>query len=298
MIKTKRITKNRLMNNKKGVFGGIMQSIGNFFQGLMHILPKPILFLIFIFIIILLAQLLTFIFNIFGVYCTSGDIPVTIGFNPLKTAELIGEIPQAEDAGKEILSPNDLQSGVENCVVNTGNSQYTITYDNGTSTNSSVSRNFYNGRGGCVDCTLATIDFQGLSTPEQWCINDAHIKPENERGTLAKWFCGAKYMGRCEPPLHYYWQSSTGKYLCEDQTCTGITAGNYWDNTLQQNGAKPLYADAYGEAKDTRHTAFTSIQCKDIRPKLTVYGLDIFNLQYWMIGILIAIMIWALKTWL
>lgn len=289
---------NSLFPNKKGVFGGIMQSIGNFFQGIMHVIPKPLLFLIFLFIIILLAQLLTFIFNIIGIYCTSGDIPVTIGFNPLKTAELIGEIPQAEDLGKEILDPNAIQSiTVEYCTWKT-NGLYTIIYDNGTETNSSVDRWLYNGRGGCVDCTLAKIDTHDLSTPEKWCITDAHIKPENERGTLAKWFCGAKNFGRCEPPMHYYWQSTTGNYVCEDQSCVGITAGIYWDNILQQNGATALYTNALGETIDTSHKSLVSIQCKDVRPKLTIYGIDIFNFEYWIILMLIGIMFWALKNFL
>ena len=291
--------KNSILWNKKGVFGGIMQSIGNFFQGIMHILPKPVLFLIFLFIILLLAQLLTYIFNIMGIYCTSGDIPVTIGFNPLKTAELIGEIPQAEDLGKEILDANALQQSVEVCaIVGTRSGLYTITYDNGTQENSTVPRNFYNGRSGCVTCTLATIDFHDITTPEKWCISDAHIKPENEKSTLAKWFCGARYFGRCEPPLHYYWQASSGKYVCEDQTCEGITAGDWWDNILEQNGARPLYPDAYGEAQDISHTKFVSIQCKEVHPKLTIFGVDIFNLEYWLILMLIAIMFWALKNFL
>jgi hypothetical protein len=291
--------KNSILWNKKGVFGGIMQSIGNFFQGIMHVIPKPILFLIFLFIILLLAQLLTYIFNIFGVYCTSGDIPVTIGFNPLKTAELIGEIPQAEDLGKEILDPDAIQDTVESCEWEITSGTYTITYDNGTTENSSIPRHLYNGRTGCVTCTLATIDFHGAITiPEKWCISDAHIKPENERGTLAKWFCGARYFGRCEPPLHYYWQASTGNYVCEDQSCTGITAGDWWNNILEQNGARPLYTDAYGEAQDTSHQKFVSIQCKDVHPKLTVYGIDIFNLEYWLIIMCIAIMFWALKNFL
>jgi len=302
--KTKRSNKPAYSNknssvflNKKGVFGGIMQSIGNFFQGIMHVLPKPVLFLIFLFIILLLAQLLTYIFNIIGIYCTSGDMPVSIGFNPLKTAELIGEIPQAEDLGKEILDPNALQTGVEYCSWQP-HGLYTIIYDNGTEVNSTVPRWLYNGRGGCVDCTLAKIDTYDLTTPEKWCISDAHIKPENERGTLAKWFCGAKNFGRCEPPMHYYWQSSTGNYVCEDQTCTGITAGNYWDNTLQQNGAKPLYLDGYGEGQNTNPQAFVSIQCKDVHPKLTIYGIEIFNLNYWLILMAITIMFWALKNFL
>ena len=284
--------------NKKGVFGGVLQSVGNFFQGLMHIIPRPLIFLIFIFIIVLIAQLLTYIFNIFGIYCTSGDIPMTIGFNPLKTAELIGDIPQASDLGKEEVDPNALQHGVENCVWQpTGT--YTLTYDDGTEENSSTPRWFYNGRGGCVDCTLVTVYvWRGIGTPEKWCINDAHTKPYNEKGTLAKWFCGAKYYGRCEPPLHYYWQATTGQYVCDDPTCTGITVGENWNNILEQNGATPLYADAYGEAKDISHEAFVSVQCKDVRPKLTLYGLDVFNFQYWLIIMLIAIMFWALKTFL
>jgi hypothetical protein len=306
--RTKRSSKPRysdknkyFLKNKKGQLGlgSIMQSIGNFFQGLMHLIPKPALFLIFIFIIVLLAQLLTYIFNIFGVYCTSGDIPVTIGFNPLQTAELIGEQPRAEDLGKEILEPNDLQESVIECTTQaTGTGEYTLIYSNGTRVNSSVVRWFYHD-GGCTLCDVSVkVDFHDRLANEQWCITDGHTKPEAQKNTLEKWFCGNKMFGRCEPPPHYYWDAQTGKYLCEDQTCAGITAGNYWDDTLAKHGAKPLYPDAYGEGISTSYDKAVSIQCHDVRPKLTLFGIDIFYFQYWIIGMLIIIMIWALKTWL
>jgi hypothetical protein len=289
--------KGSLFWNKKGLFGEVMGSIGNFFQGILHIIPRPLIFLIFLFIILLLAQLLTYVFNIIGVYCTSGDIPMTIGFNPLKTAELIGQIPRAQDLGKEIINPNDMQGGIENCAWNVISGTYTLKYDNGTIENSSMSRWFYNGKGGCVDCTLVTVDTHGITQPEQWCITDAHRKPYNQKSTLAKWFCGGNY-GRCEPPEHYYWQASSGQYICEDLTCTGITAGDQWDSILKEAGATPLYENAYGETQDVSHTAFVSIQCKDVRPKLTLYGIDIFNLEYWLILMLIAVMLWVLKEFL
>jgi len=294
--------------NKKGLAGSIMQSIGNFFQGIMHILPKPLLFLILLAIILLLAQLLSFIFNIFGIYCTSGDIPMTIGFNPLYTAELIGEIPDASTIGlndvplNKILFVNEKKGTSCSIYLTSG----IMTFPNGSTTNFTNGW-FYDGTY-CTECLVVKITNstgqsiiqQDINPEDGMCFGNVWKLPDEEKGTWKRWNCGSDAGSQCEPPEHYYYNYQTNSYICDslDMNCNQMTIGQKWDDTLKSKGATPLYGDTYGEIRDVSHKKLLSIQCKDLRPKLTLYGIDIFNLTYWLYLLLLGIMFWALKTWL
>jgi hypothetical protein len=297
--------------NKKGIAGSIMQSIGNFFQGIMHIIPKPLIFLIFLAILLLLGQLLTYIFNIFGVYCTSGGIPMTIGFNPLYTAELIGDIPDSSTVGLNDVPLNKVlflntNKGTD-CSVRIPSG--TMTFPNGTTRNFTTPMWFYDGAY-CTDCLIVKItDYPStgfFADPETkpeagMCYGNVWKKPDTEKSWWKKWTCGdTSGSAECEPPEHYYYNYQSNTYTCDETEtqCTQTTVGQKWDETLKSKGATPLYADAYGETRDISHTKMLSIQCKDLRPKLTLFGIDIFNLTYWLILMLLGIMFWALKTWL
>jgi hypothetical protein len=293
-----------LLKNKKGLLGDIWSSIGNFFQGITHILPKPILFAIFLFIILLIGVLLTFIFNFVGIYCTSAEVPVSIGFNPLATASLIGDIPDEATAGTNDIAMDKIlfvsSSKGTSCSVKLNGG--TINLPNGNKTNITSPRWFYTGIK-CSECLIVKID---NPTGQSWL--QANIDPETgicygnaykiiQKSAWEKLNCNENAGGSyCQPPIGYYYDYQTNTYKCDDNTCKLQTIGQKWDNKLKDKGANPLYPeDLYGTSNTLRYDKMISIQCFDMRPRLALFGkLNIFDYKIWIFITIIAIMIWAL----
>lgn len=293
----------KLFHNKKGILGNVGASIGNLIGTIFHTLPKPLLFLIFLAIILLIGSLLTYIFNFTGIYCNSADVPVNVGFNLLTTTELIGQVPDAKE-----INTNDVPlskilgvSGSKGttCSVYLTSGYYTL--ENG-STNNFTNRWFYDGTY-CTNCIVAKIYNstgksliqQDINLEDGMCLGDAYRLPDNEKGWWKKWNCNSDGSSNCEPPAHYRYDYRTNNYVCDDfNGCNLITVGQKWDDTLKNVGAKPLYGDL-NETTNPSYEGMIGIKCVDMHPKLSIWHIDIFDYKIWVVLMLIAILIWAFK---
>ena len=293
MLMEKKIP-HKIVKNKKGVISitGIISGAGQLLGNLFEVMPKPVKFLFFLLIILILGGVIHFGLQVFGVYCDSGNNPVYLGANIFSNIGLMDEIPNPEIIGLEAISTGSLQKGVEECSVcyDAG----TIIYEDGSTEGFTKKRCFYNGRGGCVLCELAVIDpdrFQ-LTQATKWCIGDAIRKDREDMSIMQKWTCGAEWFGRCEPPEHYYYDYNADLYVCGDETCSGITAGQIWDEKLQSKGAKPIYPE--GQIAGKGYKKFIGITCYDLKPVVSLYGIPIFDYKIWVFLTLIGVIFWII----
>jgi hypothetical protein len=288
----------RLFSNKKGLLGDVGTAIGNIIGTIFHTIPKPLLFLIFLAILLLLGQLLTYVFNIAGIYCNSADVPVKTGFNLLTTVELIGAVPDKNEIGKDDVALNTVlglnnEKGTDCSIYLTSG---TITYTNGTTQNF-TNRWFYDGTY-CSQCTeIKILDYTGRSfmqmnvKPEDGiCLGDAYRLPDSSKGWWKQWNC------KCEPPIHYKYSYQTNTYQCIDANgCTQITIGQKWDDTLKSKGATVLYGDL-NENTNPQYTGMIGITCRDLHPRLAIWHIDIFDFRLWVVLMLLTILFWAFKA--
>ena len=121
-----------------------------------------------------------------------------------------------------------------------------------------------------------------------FCEADS-FRIENEDKSFWKRITCGGVLG-CEPPEHYYYDSAINLYVCADDTCTGITAGQIWNEKLMAEDGKYLYPE--GDKGGKSYTNFVGIGCKDIRPKITVFGIPIFDYQMWILGMLVFMLVW------
>jgi len=294
----------RLISDKKGALGSVMGSIGSFFQGLLQMMPKWLLYLLLIGVIVIVGTILTFIFNVFGIYCTSSDIPVSIGFNPLSTAELIGQVPDVATVGTNSIKvenpgfPTFLYSKTCSLFLNSG----TIEFEDG-STQDFNNTWFYQDTV-CVVCVHVKVyNYTGKNilipiTPEAGlCYGNVWAGEEYVSPLWSTYDCSEGAGGNlCRPPQDYFYDYTTNTYKCDETVtdCTKKTLGQTWDDILVQKGARPLYEDAYGEGREIKYDKFAQIRCRDARPRFTIYGIELFRAEYWAFLIIIVIGMWAI----
>lgn len=276
----------RLIKNKKGLVSGLLDNIGNLIQGIVQIMPKPILLLIFLFLIVSLSYVLSIIFNSFGIYCNSANEPVKLNTNILTSISLIGQIPDPADINKaDIDIEND--PAVQLCSRKIGTGYY-LKEDN-TQTNF-TNRWFYIGTY-CTQCNKITLYDNGVNQGE-WCEGDASRTPEENRGILQKALCGTT---ACEPPKDYYYSQSQNKYVCSNtNTCTGATIAQKWDELLASKEAGMLYPNVPTGTRNPSAEYAIGITCKELKPRLGIWGIDLFRFEYILIIIILGVLFWVL----
>lgn len=276
--------------NKKGAISGIASGIGDIIKTAFDTFPKPLKFIFFLLIILLLGGIINFSLNLFGVYCDSADQPVNLGLNIFTNIGLISQVPNANEinlAGRsaEEWGYSMLSQEVTKCSkqIRTGG---TIIYDTGNEENINNNTWFYDG-GFCTNCELVTI-YDNVGNSHRYCLGDVFRQSRDDLSWLKKQLCGSWIS--CEPPEHYYYDQTVNRYVCEDETCTDQTIGTAWDELLQEKGATYLYPE--GSNTKRKHTNFVGVTCEDIRPKITIYGINVFNYTYWVIIMLIILCFW------
>jgi hypothetical protein len=296
----------RIIKNKKGILGISLDSIGSWIQGITSILPTPVKFLLFLFLLVTLTYILSIVFHAFGIFCNSAEQPVQINPNLFTSISLIGQIPDIKDIGKEQIDPytipvlSQVEQAQECSNLETSGSYILMDDDanlflanlgmfrQGQRFNITKPTWFY-----LASNTHATIctnirveETSGLASHYNACLGDVYRKTEAEKTWSQKVFAG------CEPPLHYYFESTTGKYLCSDNSCTGQTLGKTWDELLNTKGAKLMYSNTRNIRNPSGDNAI-GITCSDLRPRMAIYGIDLFTYSTWLVITLIVILLWA-----
>jgi len=296
-MKTETKQKLILLKNKKGVIniGGMVSGAGSLLRSFFEILPKPIKFLLYLLLLLLIGAFLQASLQVFGIYCDSANNPVHLGLNVFSNIGLMDEVPPPELIGKEVIDTANLQRGVAECTICFEAGEVTIIHEEFTEL--TTTRTCFYKDAGCVTCA-ETIDldptgFTLTGNLKNYCLGDAFRKEQEDKSLLSKWLCGAEYFGRCEPPEHYYYDSAVDLYVCADETCAGITAGQIWDEKLINKGATYLYPE--GTTTGTSYTKFIGVTCQDIKPVVGIYGIPIFDYKLWIFLMLIFLLFFIFK---
>lgn len=277
-----------MLKNKKGVFSGLIDNIGSLIQGIIQLTPKPLLILIFLFIIVSVAYVLSIIFNAFGIYCNSANEPVQLNTNILTSISLIGQIPEPKDINRlDIDIENDPSKQLCSRQINEG---YYLKQD-GTTINF-TKRWFYIGTL-CTNCNKITL-YDSNNNVGEWCEGDASRIPDADRKITQKLLCG---ITACEPPKNYYYSQSQNLYICSNTaTCTGATLAQKWDELLASKEAHPLYPDVPTGTRNPSADKILGITCKELKPRLGIWGIDLFRYEYIFIILIIYILVWVLRN--
>jgi hypothetical protein len=297
--------------NKKGAIP-ILSSIGDAFSGvfeaiksILDIIPRPVKIILFFLIILLLGNLIIMTFRMIGFHCNSANLPMKVT-NLLDNSKLIQLTPDYDNInlyGDELDDPGILFSDVFTTCSMKINNPIIESNEDGTETQLIGDYWFYDGNpcNKCpedIDYRIYRGDGEGnklteMNAGESYCYGDVY------RTNISWWvktfFCSWGFMDSyvCRVPEHHYYDSETNIYVCDDETCANITIGDRWDIVLKEAGAKPLYPLSINVSNDKTIERAIGISCVEMKPRLSVFGIDIFNYQYWVLGLVIAFMIWV-----
>lgn len=278
----------KLIKNKKGILG--LENIGHAISTTINLMPKWIRILLLLFIIGSVGFLLSFAFNVFGIYCNSGNQPVTLGGNVLAGISLLGQTPDFELLNRETLEINELFVGkltADHTACTTGYDSGTIIYKNKTEERFEQFTSFH--VRACMQCEVVNVCGDNGGECINVCKGDAFR--DQTKNILQKLTCGKV---ACEPPPHYYFDQSENVYACADETCGGITLGQSWDELLSEKNANLLYPE-FKNSRNPSSNSFVGITCTELKPKLAIYGFDLFNFTNLLILLIIFALIWLIK---
>lgn len=149
---------------------------------------------------------------------------------------------------------------------------------------------YYLNDGVCHNCTDQEICIQEnefwifCGTWYDICLDDAYYGGGQVTDFMTK--CRTT----CDVPKYYMWNQTSGKYHCLVPDKCGNSATqeiSAIDEKLDRAGAELLYTD-----NDERgFTRVVGISCDaNLNPKLTFFGINIFDYKIWVILFIIAVM--------
>lgn len=298
--------KNKLMN-KKGIFSGLGEGI----KSVIDIIPKPIKIALFLLMILLLGNVFNFAIRSFGIHCNSGGTPVKVT-DIIKNIELIGATPDYDNlnlygAGIGDNGLTSLSSGFglfeevkTLCSIKV--TDPIITHHGETDVQIIGDYWFYdeNPCQHCPDDKTYTIwnpdPYSNLKLSiagTSYCYGNVY---RTNISWLAKTFmCSEGFLSGyvCRVPEHYYFDYVQNLYICLDESCRNVTIGDRWNYLLENAGAKPLYPESINITDEQGMTRALGITCSELRPRLTIFTIDIFNYIYWVMAIVIAVLVWV-----
>jgi len=292
----------RLLNNKKGIFGDIIGFFQSLFQTITNILPKPVLFILFLFIMLFLGNLLSYVFNINGIYCNGADEPVKLNGNFINNLGLISEVPEKNNLNE--INPTGLSfsDDITSCykrIDATDNAIIKIIDKNsvreGNITNITTTQFFFNSPQ-CADCEDVELTYIEYNNAVQIKACSGYAYPLNySDNSKITWYqklvCGRT---SCAVPQGFYFDYKTGLMKCSGNGCSGLTYSDDWNNKLKKYDATLLYPEIDGNSnRKLGYDEALGITCVDLQPKLSVYSINIFDYKLWVVLTLIFIMFWA-----
>jgi len=241
--------------------------IGN----VLSIIPKPVLFILFIAFLGVIGYLLSPVFNAFGVYCdSSGEVLKIPNGDIFSNLAINSKLKQSVEPDKTVL--------------------YVFKTKCTTAYEGEIRFLDY----GCTTCSHIPFDevydgiIDGLNSPEV-CVGDAYRTPDENM----TWFqrtlkCN---VDDCAIPKGYYYESDTDSFECFDNLCE-VSESVYRDNVLADFGGVPFYSsDNDGKSYDS---VFRYGCSSGLRVEPTVAGIPILNPKFWALFTLVILMIWAI----
>ena len=245
------------MMNKKGQ----ADIVGN----VLSIIPKPVLFLLFIFFLGVIVYLLSPVFNTFGTFCDSNEEVVRVkDSNVFTNIGLLSSLPDAREIAGESIDPDRYLIKCTESI-------------NGTT-------RFLNN--GCSDCDIIEGYTPTIDKTSDLCIRDAYRTSNDD----LSWFnrevnCP---LSDCRIPEGYYYESDIGKYACLGD-CSSQTLAQLRDSKLNELGATPLNPNI---EKDNSFEGIMQLGCtKSLRVEPRIKGIPIFRMEYWAMLILIGLLL-------
>jgi hypothetical protein len=297
------------MKSKKG---SILGDIGSLMQNFFQTLPKPVKFIIFLAILLLIGVIIQYSLYIFGIYCDSANNPVKLSSGIFANIGLINEIPDDMSLlDKEVVEIEETPAtkilGKSVSLCSQYYSDYRLRSSNGTETwFYNEGRYFYDGTY-CTDCEAVRIlpiiytnanrsSYTPQASEKKYCLGDVQHK-ENYGGLfgwMKKSICLSSsdvIGGACNPPKNYFYSYQINTYLCANNNCTGITLGQIWDDKLKNSGGVSLYPN--GDNVTKSYTSAVNIKCEDLSPKIAVFGIPVFDYKLWFMILLIGVVLWV-----
>lgn len=261
--------------------------------------PKPIKILIFLLFLLFFGTVLSFAMNIFGVHCNDQKQPVTLEWYDI-TTNLQAIFQKSRILTDENLTISDIHPVSryvdQKCA-------YYLKNESGELINCPEDNTtgclYYFKQPECFNCNTTNtgwIYFGGID----WdyigpvCSGDAYYK---QLSFSEKYF---SCIVACDIPLHYKFNHITGSYDCIDLAYCGpnatLVSQTELDVLLTENEASLLYPTTIDKRSVNN---LITIKCNNnYNPRLTFFGIDIFDYRLWLFLIVIyvlAILLFKLK---
>lgn len=293
----------RLLRNKKGtvigdLFGGISSSISHFLQSA----PKPVLIIIFLAFLLFFSVIFSFFLNITGNFCdTAGNEYKTGTFNLVGNIGLLSSMPSEEELDSstlEVKEPLGKSTLLECSLYVYSTATKNWTYDNN-DVLTQIPDGYYFRDDGCILCNevVRAIPPEGSLLSTEICFdNFVYPKDYEDMKWIEKRTCG-KFLGRCDVPNGYYYDSNNNVFVCNSELCLseeGVpsTQGDNWNLKLQEQGAKLTPPSTHGD-RDYRNALRIECDIGDLNPKLRVFGVNPFDYRLWIFLFILSALIWV-----
>lgn len=271
------------------VFAGIRWVIDFFVEKF----PKPLKIILFLLLLLFFGSMISVVLQVIGFHCTTSKEMVKVDFLDVVTNLRVlkasfGEVINENSYTIEEVHKYNNLIGVD-CyylLEDVGGGEYEFCV------NESDPNCRYHWRDPeCYNCS-STINagwvftFYGLIPTRHIgtiCDSDAYPK---KWSTIERYFsCEAL----CEIPEYFRFEQDNGSYVCDNPTYCGdnrtVDIDKRVDNILQNADAELLYKDK--SSKDYKHTIL--LKCNNnYAPRLTFFGIDLFDYRLWLIIIVIS----------
>ncbi len=264
-------------------------------------LPKPLKFLMFLFMLIIFGSIISSFIHLTGVHCNSDREPMTI--SPLSFFSNVNFMFLDEsDVYNPMAYVPETTSIVSSCVWAVCNNSGEYYWRSASEcVNETIEYKLQSAGDtfGCVLCNKTDIYVSqsvGYKHLTYICDDDAVKIPYNDMNWFQQTFCDTD--NDCMPPPNFYFDSTTGLYTCGNLDKCGINVTNETiiyevDELLLERQADLLYKDK--ENKDYKR--LIEIRCDEsLRPDLTFYGINLFSYKIWLFLIVIYILVMVLLT--
>lgn len=287
----------KIFIGKKGqvtdFLGGLQRGISQFLQTA----PKPILYLLFLAILLLIGSLMGFVLNLTGQYCDTAGNEYSVPFLQVSdNFRLLINMPSNDELDTTTIDPNDAGFNYETVV---DCSYYVldgvIRYSNGTLVNISDQYLFHD-TGRCTNCDEEVVLITNTLQNERYCFSDIlYPKPYENRSLAGKLFCG-NFLGSCTIPEGYYYDRSQNLFICDDPLClvngSESSVGQRWNLLLRDVGANLREPSVYGD-RDYRNAVSVECDAGDVKPHLRFFGIEIFDYKLWIFLFILGVLIWT-----
>lgn len=283
--------------------------IGELWQGILFIIeffftkaPRPVQFLIFLLMTLLVGNVIVGTLHLIGFHCDENMQPVKVSTFDISTnAYVFYETiikskfneatltyqethPYTRFVGSECFFSLYNNSGImQMCDNPTTNTSCDFYYNAKPTDNESE-------RGGCVVCnhtSLGWVDnpdsILGHTFVGDVCIDNAYPRTPSTYYSIV---CGAE----CDIPTNYMFSIDNGTYI---RIANESVSQFAFAQRLTNAGAERIYTDN----NEKSYRRFVGLTCTgDYNPRFALFGIDIFDYRIWILLTVLGLLVWGLKT--